>query len=321
MNPLISVIIPTYNGEEYLGAALESVRSQYCEELEVLVVDDGSTDGTMAILDAFSRSLPLRVLRPGRLGNWVAATNIGLREARGEWACFLHQDDLWLPGRVSRMLPELARAEGAMVLHHSVFIGPGGERLGPWKCPLKEGDISASRFLGQLLVQDFIAIPAPVFRREAALSSGGLDESLWLTADWELWLRLGALGPVRFVPETLTAFRVHPESQTIARRLQPGEWEHQLGTVLDRHFDGWQAPEKEKKKVRQAAMVSNAINAKLAAAARGERVSLAAVLPQLVALGPAGWRRYLRDSRIIERVGSRLRVRLLAMTAKKAAVG
>lgn len=316
LNPTVSVIVPTYNGEKYLGDALESVRSQYCDELEVVVVDDGSTDETMRILEDFSKSLPLRVVRPGRLGNWVATTNIGLREARGEWACFLHQDDQWLPGRMSRILPELARVEGAMVLHHSIFIGPRGERLGPWKCPLKQGNVSSGCFLEHLLVQDFIAIPAPIFRRQAVMDSGGLDESLWLAADWELWLRLGALGPVRFVEDTLTAFRVHPESQTIARKLGPDEWEHQLGTVLERHLGGWQAPEKLRKKVKRAAAVSNAINATLAGLARGEKVFLAGALVQLLALGPAGWRRYLRDSRIVERVGSRLRVRLLAMTTK-----
>jgi hypothetical protein len=321
MPPFLSVIVPTYNGEKYLGDALESVRMQYCDELEVVVVDDGSTDGTMRILEDFSRSLPLRLLRPGRLGNWVATTNIGLREARGEWACFLHQDDLWLPGRMSRLLPELARTEGPMLLHHSVFVGPRGERLGAWKCPLKQGNVSSSRFLEQLLVQDFIAIPAPVFRRRAAIDSGGMDESLWLTADWDLWLRLGAMGPVRFLAESLAAFRVHPTSQTIARKLKPGEWEHQLGTVLERHFDRWQAPEKLREKVRRAALASNIINATLAGLARGEKVFLAGALLQLLALGPVGWRRYLRDSRILERVGARLRVRLLAMTSKNAAGG
>ena len=304
-----------------MGAALESVQSQYCEELEVVVVDDGSTDGTMRILEYFSRSLPLRVVRPGRLGNWVATTNIGLREACGEWACFLHQDDLWLPGRMSRLLPELGKAEGAMVLHHSAFIGPRGERLGPWTCPLKQGNVSSDRFLEQLLVQDFIAIPAPVFRRRAAIDSGGLDESLWLAADWELWLRLGFLGPVRFLADTLTAFRIHPASQTIARKLGPGEWVHQLDTVLERHLSRWQAPENIKKRVTRAATVSNAINATLAGLARGEKVFLAGALLQLLALGPAGWRRYLRDSRIVERVGSRLRVRLLAMTGRNKARG
>ena len=309
MSPTISVIIPTYNGEEYLGAALQSVRDQYCEEIEIVIVDDGSTDRTIEIIEEFAKTLPLRLMRPGRIGNWIATTNLGLREARGEWACFLHQDDLWLPGRMAKVMNEVAQAEGAMVLHNSIFVGPKGQPLGPWKCPLEEGTVLAGRFLGHLLVQDFIAIPSPVFRRRAALDSGGLDESLWLAADWELWLRLGAMGPVRFLAEPLTAFRVHPESQTIARKLQPGEWEHQLETVFHRHFEAWQATEGEKRKVRQAALASNAVNATLAAAARGESVRVAGVLLQLLALGPSGWRRYLRDSRIVERVSARLKVR------------
>ena len=315
MNPTISVIIPTYNGEEFLGAALESVREQYCEEIEIVVVDDGSTDRTMEIIGDFAKTLPLRLITPGRIGNWIAATNLGLREARGEWACFLHQDDLWLPGRMAKVLSEVARAEGAMVLHNSIFIGPEGQRLGPWNCPLEEGTVLSDRFLRHLLVQDFIAIPSPAFRRRAALDSGGMDESLWLAADWELWLRLGAMGPVRFVAEPLTAFRVHPASQTIARKLQPGEWEHQLESVFHRHFEPWHAAEREKKRVKQAAMASNAVNATLAAAARGESVRIGRVLFQLLMLGPWGWRRYLRDSRIVERVGARLKMRRSARGA------
>lgn len=313
----ISVIIPTFNGEEFIAEALQSVRDQYCDEIEIVVVDDGSTDRTLEIIKNFKRTLPIRLITPGRIGNWVAATNVGLREARGEWACFLHQDDIWLPGRAAKLLKLVAGAEGAMVLHNSVFIGPNGERLGPWNCPLKEGVVSAGRFVEQLLVQDFIAIPSPVFRRSAVLNSGGMDESLWLTADWDLWLRLGALGPVQFLAETLTAFRIHPASQTIARKLQPGEWDHQLGTVFDRHFVRWPAPEGTKRKVKRAALASNAVNATLAAAARGEATHPVKVAFQLLALGPSGWHRYLRDSRILERVGSRLKVRRLAKLAKE----
>ena len=91
-------------------------------------------------------------------------------------------------------------------------------------------------FIEHLLVQNFIAIPSPVFRREAALQFGGMDESLWYSADWDLWLRLGTLGPVSFIPKTFTAFRIHPDSQTLARKLNPNEWHDQLTTVLDRHL-------------------------------------------------------------------------------------
>ena len=86
------------------------------------------------------------------------------------------------------------------------------------------------------LIQNFIAIPSPVFRRSAVIDSGGLDESLWFSADWDLWLRLGAMGPVRFLAETLSAFRIHPASQTAARKLLPNEWEQQLTKVFAEHL-------------------------------------------------------------------------------------
>lgn len=302
--------MPTYNGEKFIAAALESVRGQWCEGIELMVVDDGSSDQTVGIVNDFAKTLPIRLITPGRIGNWVAVTNLGLREARGEWACFLHQDDLWLPGKVTRLRSEMARTAGAIVLHNSVFIGPDGRKLGPWTCPFSEGTVLANRFIEHLLIQNFIAIPSPAFRRRPAIDSGGLDESLWFTADWDLWLRLGEMGPVRFVAEFLSAFRLYPGSQTAARKILPGEWEQQLTTVFDRHFGEWSATERRKRLVKRAAMVSIAVNSALAAAYRGETVNSWATLSRLLALGPWGWHTYLRDSRIVQRVTTRLKLRL-----------
>jgi hypothetical protein len=162
------------------------------------------------------------------------------------------------------------------------------------------------------LVQNFIAIPSPVFRRDAVIQSGGLDEALWFSADWDLWLRLGGLGQVRFIAEPLTAFRVHPASQTAARKLQPKEWEHQLTTVLAHHLEKWPITGKLRASVERVATVSIAVNSALSASSRGEPVRPGAVLLGLVALGPWGWHRYLRDSRIVQRVRSRLKVQRLA---------
>ena len=104
-SPWLSVVMPVYNGERHLPAALESIDAQGAAVagIEIVAVDDGSTDRSVAILEVFSRELPLRVIRAGRQGNWVKATNIGLEAARGAWCCFLHQDDLWLPGRLAEM--------------------------------------------------------------------------------------------------------------------------------------------------------------------------------------------------------------------------
>jgi glycosyltransferase involved in cell wall biosynthesis len=309
LKPFLSVVMPTYNGEKFIASALESVRVQCDEGIEVVIVDDGSTDHTIDIVRGFAESLPLRLLIPARMGNWVAATNLGLREAAGDWACLLHQDDLWLPGRLKRLRAEMDRGQSVLILHNAIFIGPNGQELGPWKCPFADGVIPSNQFTERLLVQNFIAIHSPIFRRSVVIDSAGMDETLWFSADWDLWLRLGALGPVRFIDQPLGAFRVHPESQTAARKLQPNEWKQQLSTVLTRHLEGWPVTGKLRRSVERAAMASVAVNSALSAASRGEPVEAAAVLLQLLMLSPSDWHRYLRDSRIVERVRSRLKVR------------
>ncbi|MGB8863753.1 MAG: glycosyltransferase [Candidatus Sulfotelmatobacter sp.] len=306
MHPFLSVVMPVYNGERFIAAALESVRGQH-DGIELVIVDDGSSDRTLDIVRDFAKVLPIRLLTPRRIGNWVAVSNIGLREATGDWACFLHQDDLWLPGRIERLRGEMESAEDALVLHNAIFVGPDGRELGPWTCPLPEGDVPQERFIERLLIQNFIAIPSPVFRRNAAIGSGGLDEGLWFSADWDLWLRLGALGPVRFIAETLSAFRVHPASQTAARKALPEEWETQLTTVLARHLQNLPVTGNLRAKVERAGMASIAVNSALSAASRGEPVSPSQVFLKLLALGPSGWHRYVRDSRIVQRVRSRLK--------------
>lgn len=309
VHPLISVVMPTYNGEKYIASALESIRSEEARDVEVVVVNDGSTDRTAEIAQEFSTKMPLRLIAPGRIGNWVKATNLGLNEARGEWACFLHDDDLWLPGRIRRLQAEIAKAKGALVVHDARFVGPDGRILGAWTCPLQEGNVEAAQFLEHLLVQNFVAICAGTFVRKAVLESGGMDETLWHTADWELWLRMGSLGPVRVVREALSAVRIHHASQTMTHRLGPGEWEQQLTTVFQRHFSRWSGAGKPRAMVEEAAMASVAINAALAAGWRGEPVRWQDPVWKLVALGPWGLRRYLRDSRIVERLVPRLKLR------------
>ncbi len=309
-NCWLSVIMPTYNGAPYLPAALDSVANQAGEDIELIAVDDGSTDATVGILRSYSRKLRLKLLERIHVGNWVANTNEGLRAAVGAYACFLHQDDLWVPNRLEILRTWTARfPEAVAVLHPVSFVDPSGRRLGCWLCPLPPGRLlPGDLLLERLLVQNFVAIPSPLFRREVVSMVGGLDEDLWYTADWDLWLKLAGAGPIAVCPELLASFRVHPGSITSSRTADSVEMRRQLEVVLLRHLATWRLRHPSGCNVERAARFSIEVNVALAAWAQGRPFGGGRLAIDFARLGPPGWHRYFRDSRIIERAWARLRL-------------
>ncbi len=311
--PWLSIIIPTYNGANYLSAALDSIAMQSESGIECIVVDDGSTDTTLAILDSYQTRLPLQVLERNRMGNWVTNTNYGLSVASGDYVCFLHQDDIWLKDRLQIMSKAIASyPEANLYLHSSLFIDTEGKPLGIWQCPLPSYPtvVSAELMMERLLVQNFIAIPAPIFRRKVALSIGGLNEKLWYTADWDFWLKLAASGDTIYHPQPLAAFRVHPNSQTIRRSSSVDNFSRQMRSVFEQHLTTWETNVNRKLKIRQVALFSTEVNTALAAMVHGEKTNLWKLGRDFVSLTPTGWYRYFRDSRIVERVSARLKAKL-----------
>src|SRR5207247_2360076 len=214
--PWLSVVMPTYNGTAYLPDALESVAVQAPEGVEIVAVDDGSTDDTVSLVESYAGRLPVTVAREPHRGNWVAMTNKGLGLARGRFVSFLHQDDMWMPGRLDAIQQELRDASGpGFLLHASWFIDEKGKRVGRLRSPLpKDRTLPPAFVLERLLVQNFISIPSAVFPRELALDVGGLDEDLWYTADWDFWLRVVSRTSTRYISRPLSAYRLHPAAQT-----------------------------------------------------------------------------------------------------------
>lgn len=305
----LSVLMPTYNGAAYVAAALDSIATQVQDDVEVIALDDGSTDGTLALLRRYSDQLPLRIVARGRIGSWVTNTNHGLSLARGEFVCYLHQDDCWLPHRLATLKARaLAHSGVALFLHASFFIDAVGRRLGTWRCPLPpHRPLHPDSVLERLLVQNFIAIPAPLFRREAALRVGGMDERLWYTADWDFWLKLAAVGETFYDPRPMACFRIHALSQTMRQSRDGGEFRRQHEAVLERHLPAWLRSHADLRPVLpQVAEFSAALNTALAGSLHRRMPNWAHLLGLGFALGPAGWHRFLRDSRIVERVRARL---------------
>ncbi len=307
--PWLSVIVPTYNGAAYLPAALESVATQNDPDVEVIVVDDGSTDETPTILDSFASRLPLTVVRR-QVGNWVANTNLGLEHARGEWACFLHQDDLWRPGRLAAIQRALSQTKPALLLTAAEFITAAGRPVGKWRCPLAAVN-SPSHVASRLLVQNFVPLPAAVFRRTDALEVGGLDSDLWYTADWDFWLKLAARGPTRYLSQPLAAFRLHPESQTVKRSGGIDGFRRQHDIVWERHWPIWRNGLANPERVEAAARLSVEMNVLLAGILHRGGTNWRRLMAASLRATPAAWTHFVNSSRLLERVGARIRAGLL----------
>lgn len=312
----LSVIMPTYNGSAYLATALESVVAQSDPDVEVILVDDGSTDATLSIAKSFAKRLRLTIVSCAHRGDWVAGTNQGMAMARGEYVCWLHQDDVWHPGRlhiVRKTVRQNPRAD--LIIHPVWFIDGNGRKVGRLHCPLSSegGLLQPTQIVSRLLVQDFLASTAPVFTQRAALSAGPLDESLWLNADWDFWLKLAGSGETAYHAAPLSSMRVHRESQTMTRIDEFGRQYHE---VLDRHLPLWDGVLRDYNAVAQVARFSADLNIALARWASGHPVLFGKLMAQYLALGPSGWLRYLRDSRIHERTLARIRAGVLTRCAR-----
>ena len=194
--PLVSAIIPVHNGEPYLPAALRSIFTQDYRPLEVIVVDDGSTDGTAAV----ARSFPdVRFLTQPNRGVAVAR-NAGLDAAQGEFIAFLDQDDLWTPGKLTAQVTQLLEHPevGYCVAHVRHFL---------------ESGTAAPRWLKpELLTQEVPGLyPGNlVARRSAFARVGRFDSTYQMASDSDWYARAKDCGlPMAIHPETLLLKRIH----------------------------------------------------------------------------------------------------------------
>ena len=163
--------------------------------------------------------------------------------------------------------------EATLLLTATEFIDEQGRILNRWHCPLPPGTLlDANLVLERLLVQNFIAVPAPVFLRETAIAVGGLDEDLWYTADWDFWLRLPGAGESVYLNAPSAAMRVHHSSQTIERSIRGAEFRKQHEYVLERHLPAWESAHADGGAVRKVAEFSIDVNVALAATLHGQPV-------------------------------------------------
>lgn len=186
--PLVSVVVALHNGEAFLAETLNSALNQTHAEVEVIVVDDGSTDGSAEVLERFAgRVVAFR--QPNRGAS--AARNRGLAEARGTYVIFLDHDDVWEPTFVELLAARLASVDDSVVgavAGWEEIDADGGRR------PETRFAVEASYGLRDLTRRCWSGPSGVMLRRDAMLAVGGWDERLYLAQDWDLWLRLAAAG-------------------------------------------------------------------------------------------------------------------------------
>jgi len=223
----ISALIPTYNRAGYVGRAIESCLMQTLAPQEIIVVDDGSTDGTAEVLATYGDKLT--VVRQSNSG-LSAARNAGIRVASGDYVAFLDDDDVWLPDKLACQKQALADAPGALVVStdFGYVVEDGSESI-----PLAPRRPGQSSILAALLMGDWLSPSTVMVHREALLDVGLFDPYLPPCDDWEMWLRLAQRYAWVEVPQTLALALWHRGNMSKnAPRMAQATWR-----VLDKFFN------------------------------------------------------------------------------------
>jgi glycosyltransferase involved in cell wall biosynthesis len=217
--PLVSVVIPTFNAGATIARTLESVIAQTYANLEILVVDDGSTDASREIATHFaSTDRRIRILVQGNAGV-AAARNRGLREARGAYVAPVDADDVWRPENVAKQIAALESVDPAVPFSFAASFSIDEFDRARTHPRLRHRTVRTD-YLGLLRRNAVGNGSAAIFRREALLAIGGYDETLKARGaqgaeDWKVLLQLAAKTPAVAIPDELIGYRVTPGAMSM----------------------------------------------------------------------------------------------------------
>ena len=206
--PKVSIVTPSFNQASFLEQTLRSVLEQDYPNLEYIVIDGGSSDGSLEIIHKYADRLAYWQSQPDQ--GQTDAINQGFTRASGEILAWLNSDDLLLPGAVNAAARALqAHPEAAMVYGDALLINAEGKTIG--KFPAAQTDYRKLR-------RGYVHIPqqASFFRADLWQQVAPLDVSFYFAMDYDLWVRLAALAPLVYVPELWAAFRLHGAGKSIA---------------------------------------------------------------------------------------------------------
>jgi len=202
---LVSVVIPAFNSEKYISECIDSVLNQTYQNLEIIIIDDGSTDNTVNIVSGYNND-KIRLLHQKNSGSG-AARNHGIQQASGKWIAFIDADDIWLPEKLEKQLKNCSDKSWS---HTDLFFHGG---IYPKHTRTTELTSKHSGFiLRNLLVENSIGTSSVIIKKEVLEEFGGFNTDLRALQDWDLWLRVAEKYPICYIDEALVYYRVHSKS-------------------------------------------------------------------------------------------------------------
>lgn len=237
--PSVAVVVPAYNASSFLRRTLETIAAQTFAPAEVVIVDDGSTDDTAAIAEAFAAERhPFRVLVLRESHRGPGATrNAGIARATAEWVAFLDSDDLWAREKLEVVADAIRNHPDVNILCHNerMTMLDGAERI----IDTASVYVPSASFARQLFRQNLFSTSAVVCRRDLLVRFGGFDEHLSSSQDYELWLRMSSQLAPMFISRLLGVYVVRPGN------ISTSNFWRRLRNVLlvkhrHRHHVAWQ---------------------------------------------------------------------------------
>ncbi len=233
----VSVVIPCFNAERYLEATIRSVFAQEWSDLEIIVVDDGSSDHSVELVqDCFPTVSLLRQSNSGV----AAARNHGIESATGDWVAFLDADDIWLPGKLASQWeqvianPDVRMNYTAWHVWSSLEPAPSLELIAGLQSADIQVDGPSGWIYPALLLDCAVWTSTVLMQRSIFDEIGKFDTSLRIGEDYDLWLRASRVTKILRVPRQLALYRAHPGSIT---RSAPSK--NYQGIVIQRALDRW----------------------------------------------------------------------------------
>jgi glycosyltransferase involved in cell wall biosynthesis len=223
--PLVSVIIPTYNSADFLMEAIESVLDQTWGDFEIIVVDDGSTDGTSERVRRYDDKVRYFYKKNGGPSS---ARNMGVKQARGGYVAFLDSDDVWEPEKLRVQMHVVSEhPENKLVCTDSALMGRRGTREGKLK-----RDLMGNLF-PILYSNSFIRTSTVVMAKACFQTVGFFDERYRSAEDYDLWLRVAKRYPIAYIKQPLVRYRKHEDNVSLDKITL----RHNALNVLRAHYD------------------------------------------------------------------------------------